>query len=115
MKRYILEVRYLKVLMTLLEDSSKNIQIAAFNIFKVFVANPSKPREVKMILAKNHEKLLELFHNLSAGKGNNAFELQRSAVVLDTQIGAEDEQFEVEKELIIKEIDKISRRSNLDP
>uniref|UniRef100_A0A6N2KRI3 Uncharacterized protein n=1 Tax=Salix viminalis TaxID=40686 RepID=A0A6N2KRI3_SALVM len=35
MKRYILEVRYLKVLMTLLKDSSKNIQIAAFHIFKV--------------------------------------------------------------------------------
>ncbi|XP_024462888.2 uncharacterized protein LOC7469102 isoform X2 [Populus trichocarpa] len=68
MKRYILEVRYLKVMMTLLKDSSKNIQIAAFHIFKVFVANPSKPREVKMILAKNREKLLELLLNLSAGK-----------------------------------------------
>ncbi|KAJ6904070.1 hypothetical protein NC651_021270 [Populus alba x Populus x berolinensis] len=71
MKRYILEVRYLKVMMTLLKDSSKNIQIAAFDIFKVFVANPSKPREVKMILAKNHEKLLELLLNLSAGKECN--------------------------------------------
>ncbi|KAJ6989189.1 hypothetical protein NC653_021929 [Populus alba x Populus x berolinensis] len=97
MKRYILEVRYLKVMMTLLKDSSKNIQIAAFDIFKVFVANPSKPREVKMILAKNHEKLLELLLNLSAGKG------------------AEDEEFEDEKELIIKEIDRLSRLSNHHP
>ncbi|KAB5537417.1 hypothetical protein DKX38_014950 [Salix brachista] len=154
MKRYIQEVRYLKVMMTLLKseeticfylamllyqpksnlasknplngrkalkhmiyspitrgnkrplqyqgfdvlttDSSKNIQISAFHIFKVFVANPNKPREVKVILAKNHEKLLELLHNLSAGKG------------------AEDEQFEEEKELIIKEIDRLSRLSNLD-
>ncbi|KAM3707499.1 hypothetical protein ACB098_02G031300 [Castanea mollissima] len=91
MKRYILEVRYLKVMMTLLKDSSKTIQMSAFHIFKVFVANPNKPREVKVILAKNHEKLLELLHNLSPGKG------------------AEDEQFEEEKELIIKEIERVSR------
>ncbi|KAJ0092901.1 hypothetical protein Patl1_25502 [Pistacia atlantica] len=115
MKRYILEVRYLKVMMTLLKvcafasvsdkisplfaswkDSSKNIQISAFHIFKVFVANPNKPREVKVILAKNHEKLLELLRNLSAGKG------------------ADDDQFEEEKELIIKEIERVSGLPNLD-
>ncbi|KAK9992451.1 hypothetical protein SO802_027436 [Lithocarpus litseifolius] len=60
----------LKVMMTLLKkDSSKTIQMSAFHIFKVFVANPNKPREVKVILAKSHEKLLELLHNLSPGKG----------------------------------------------
>ncbi|KAH1091292.1 hypothetical protein J1N35_018549 [Gossypium stocksii] len=94
MKRYILEVRYLKIMMTLLRDSSKNIQISAFHIFKVFVANPNKPREIKIILAKNHEKLLELLNSLS-GKG------------------AEDEQFEEEKELIIKEIEIVSRLQSL--
>ncbi|KAK3189870.1 hypothetical protein Dsin_029431 [Dipteronia sinensis] len=96
MKRYISEVRYLKVMMTLLKDSSKNIQISAFHIFKVFVANPNKPREVKVILARNHEKLLELLQNLSAGKG------------------ADDEQFEEEKELIIAEIERVSCLPNLD-
>ncbi|KAK7359674.1 hypothetical protein VNO77_01636 [Canavalia gladiata] len=90
MKRYILEVRYLKVMMTLLRDSSKNIQLSAFHIFKVFVANPNKPREVKIILAKNKQKLLELLQNLSPGKGS------------------EDEQFEEEKEYIIKEIERLS-------
>ncbi|XP_054787367.1 uncharacterized protein LOC129293430 isoform X1 [Prosopis cineraria] len=90
MKRYILEVRYLKVMMTLLRDSSKNIQISAFHIFKVFVANPNKPREVKIILSKNREKLLELLRDLSPGKGS------------------EDEQFEEEKELIMKEIERVS-------
>lgn len=95
MKRYILEVRFLKVMMMLLKDSSKNIQIAAFHIFKVFVANPNKPREVKVILAKNHEKLTELLQNLSAGKGD------------------EDDQFEEEKELIIKEIELVTQLPNL--
>ncbi|CAL5183837.1 unnamed protein product [Lathyrus oleraceus] len=90
MKRYILEVRYLKVMMTLLTDSSKNIQLSAFHIFKIFVANPNKPRDVKIILGKNQGKLLGLLHNLSPGKGS------------------EDEQFEEEKEFIIKEIERIS-------
>lgn len=95
MKKFILEVRYMKVIMTLLKDSSKNIQISAFHIFKIFVANPNKPQEVKIILARNHEKLLELLHNLSPGKGS------------------EDDQFEEEKELIIEEIQKMSRLKNL--
>ncbi|XP_077232174.1 mo25 family protein [Tasmannia lanceolata] len=91
MKRYIVEVRYLKVMMTLLKDPSKNIQISAFHIFKVFVANPNKPREIVEILAKNHEKLLMLLRGLSASKG------------------ADDEQFEEEKDMIIKEIERVSR------
>ncbi|XP_051125954.1 uncharacterized protein LOC127247908 [Andrographis paniculata] len=95
MKRYIAEVHHLKVMMTLLKDSSKNIQMSAFHIFKVFVANPNKPSEIKVILAKNHEKLLALLHSLSVGKGS------------------EDDQFEEEKELIIKEIERISRLPNL--
>ncbi|KAI7742556.1 hypothetical protein M8C21_033153 [Ambrosia artemisiifolia] len=79
-----------------LKDTSKNIQISAFHIFKIFVANPNKPREIKVILAKNHERLLELLNNLSAGKGGD------------------DDQFEEEKELIIKEIERVSQLSNLD-
>ncbi|XP_027150848.1 calcium-binding protein 39 isoform X3 [Coffea eugenioides] len=78
-----------------LKDSSKNIQILAFHIFKVFVANPNKPREIKVILSKNHEKLLALLHDLSPGKGG------------------EDEQFEEEKEMIIKEIERLSRLPDL--
>ncbi|GLT99266.1 hypothetical protein SLE2022_167130 [Rubroshorea leprosula] len=95
MKRCIQEVRYLKVMMMLLKDSSKNIQISAFHIFKVFVANPNKPGEVKLILAKNHEKLLDLLQNLS-GKG------------------ADDEQFDEDKELTMKEIQRVSRLPNLE-
>eukprot|EP00262_Sarcandra_glabra_P013217 TRINITY_DN3621_c0_g1_i2.p1 TRINITY_DN3621_c0_g1~~TRINITY_DN3621_c0_g1_i2.p1 ORF type:complete len:341 (+),score=57.23 TRINITY_DN3621_c0_g1_i2:113-1135(+) len=90
MKRYILEAQYLKIMMTLLKDSSKNIQISAFHIFKVFVANPNKPPEIIAILAKNHERLLTLLNNLPVTKG------------------ADDEQFEEDKELIIKEIERVS-------
>jgi len=40
-----------------------------FVCLQIFVANPNKPQEVKIILARNHEKLLELLHDLSPGKG----------------------------------------------
>ncbi|KAL0367630.1 UNVERIFIED_CONTAM: Calcium-binding protein 39 [Sesamum radiatum] len=78
-----------------LKDSSKNIQILAFDIFKIFVANPNKPQDIKIILAKNHEKLLALLQNLSPGKGD------------------EDDEFEEEKEMIMKEIQRLARLQNL--
>lgn len=36
---------------------------------QIFVANPNKPREIKVILAKNDERLLALLQSLSGGKG----------------------------------------------
>ncbi|KAJ3683859.1 hypothetical protein LUZ60_014086 [Juncus effusus] len=93
MKRYILEVRYLRIMMSLLKDSSKNIKICAFHIFKVFAANPNKPRDVIEVLVENHEELLKQLQNLPINKGD-------------------DEQLEEERELIMKEIERLSRRSN---
>ncbi|KAF7837204.1 calcium-binding protein 39 [Senna tora] len=110
MKRYIQEVRHLKVMMTLLKfiqnaHLTHTTMSLAFEIIVlfmlsrhpmyVFVANPNKPRDVKFILTKNREKLLELLHNLSPGKGS------------------EDEQFEEEKEFIIQEIERVSANHSL--
>ncbi|XP_038988293.1 calcium-binding protein 39 isoform X2 [Phoenix dactylifera] len=92
MKRYIIEVRYLKIMMALLKDSSKNIQICAFHIFKVFVANPNKPREIIEVLANNHAELLMLLHCLPTSR-------------------SEDEQLEEERDLVIKEIESLSHPS----
>lgn len=92
MKRYILEVHYLNIMMGLLKDSSKNIRICAFHIFKVFVANPNKPREIIQFLVENHREVLKLLHNLPTSKG-------------------EDEQLDEERDLIIKEIEKLVRLS----
>ncbi|XP_074567638.1 uncharacterized protein LOC141824279 [Curcuma longa] len=94
MKRYIQEVRYLKIMMALLKDSSKNIQISAFHIFKVFVANPNKPRPIIDFLVGNREELLIALQKLPASKGE------------------EDDQVEEEKGLIIDEIQTISSLSN---
>ncbi|RCV14282.1 hypothetical protein SEVIR_2G425100v4 [Setaria viridis] len=92
MKRYILDVHYLNIMIGLLKDSSKNIRICAFHIFKVFVANPNKPREIVRVLVDNHRELLKLLHNLPTSKG-------------------EDEQLDEERDLIIKQIEKLVRLS----
>lgn len=49
--------------------NSYNVEAIFPILLQVFVANPNKPREIKVILAKNHEKLMELLHDLSPGKG----------------------------------------------
>ncbi|URE00125.1 Mo25-like [Musa troglodytarum] len=92
MKRYILEVQFLHIMMALLKDTSKNIQISAFHIFKVFVANPNKPWEIIEVLIDNHEEQLMSLQNLPMSKG-------------------EDDQFEEEKDLVTKEIEELCNPS----
>jgi calcium binding protein 39 len=84
MTRYIAVVDHLKRMMTLLKDKSKNIQFEAFHVFKIFVANPNKPPEIKGILYKNQQKLVQFLSEFQNEK--------------------EDEQFAEEKALLIREI-----------
>lgn len=85
MTRYISSTDNLKLMMNMLKEKSRNIQFEAFHVFKVFVANPNKPRPIQEILLRNREKLIEFlsrFHN------------DRS----------EDDQFNDEKAYLIKQI-----------
>src|SRR5690606_27976645 len=66
MTKYISHLSNLKLMMNLLRDKSKSIQFEAFHVFKVFVANPNKPADIRDVLVKNREKLLKFlskFHN----------------------------------------------------
>lgn len=58
MLTYISDEQNLAIHMILLKDYSKAIQIEAFHVFKIFVANPHKPFRVQQILFKNKEKLM---------------------------------------------------------
>lgn len=84
MKRYIASPTHLRVIMWLLLDSRKNIQFEAFHVFKIFVANPMKPEEVKKILVRNKGKML--------------------AYLTDFLIDRNDDQFQVDRELVLEEI-----------
>lgn len=88
MTRYISNPDNLKLMMNMLRDRSKNIQFEAFHVFKVFVANPHKNKQILEILNKNKEKLiifLQSFHN------------ERN----------DDEQFNDEKAFLLKQIQEL--------
>ncbi|ROT75710.1 calcium binding protein 39 [Penaeus vannamei] len=88
MKRYISNPDNLKLMMIMLKEKSRNIQFEAFHVFKVFVANPDKPRPILEILLRNQDKLVEFL---------TRFHTDRS----------EDEQFNDEKAYLIKQIKEL--------
>ncbi|KAI9754246.1 MAG: hypothetical protein M1815_005744 [Lichina confinis] len=47
----------LKLCMNLLKDERKMVQYEGFHVFKIFVANPHKSKEVQRILINNRDKL----------------------------------------------------------
>jgi calcium binding protein 39 len=87
MTKYISSAENLRLIMNLLVDNRRNIQFEAFHVFKVFVANPNKPPEIQQILARNKERLV--------------------AYLTDFLSEREDEQFKMDREEIVEEIQKI--------
>merc|ERR1711993_26798 len=90
MTKYISSPDNLKLMMNLLKERARNIQFEAFHVFKVFVANPNKPKPILDILLRNREKLIDFLSN---------FHNDRS----------EDEQFNDEKAYLIKQIQELKQ------
>ncbi|XP_041359483.1 protein Mo25-like [Gigantopelta aegis] len=88
MTRYISNPENLKLMMNMLREKSRNIQFEAFHVFKVFVANPNKPKPILDILLRNKEKLVDFL---------TKFHTDRS----------DDEQFNDEKAYLIKQIKEL--------
>ena len=88
MTKYISNPDNLKLMMNMLKHRSKNIQFEAFHVFKVFVANPNKPKPILDILLRNQDKLVEFL---------SKFHTDRT----------EDEQFNDEKAYLIKQIKEL--------
>lgn len=85
MTRYISNPENLKLMMNMLRDRSRNIQFEAFHVFKVFVANPNKPKPILDILVRNRDRLIEFLSNFHNDR-------------------MEDEQFNDEKAYLIRQI-----------
>merc|ERR1719384_1190032 len=83
---YIAQKENLKIAMTLLKNDSNAISHEAFHIFKVFVANPKKARDIHIVLWKNKEKLITFLQNFLPEKAK------------------EDEAFAEEKKIVIKHL-----------
>nr|XP_043622839.1 putative MO25-like protein At5g47540 [Erigeron canadensis] len=83
MTRYVNSKENLMILMNLLRDTSRSIQIDAFHVFKLFVANENKPPEIASILVTNRSKLVRL---------------------LGAFVQTDDEMFETDKVQVVNEL-----------
>lgn len=89
MIKYISVRSNLRTIMMLLSDPSAHIQMEAFNVFKIFVANPTKPSDIVKILVDNKVKLIKYLTSLHQEKE------------------ATDSQFREEKALVISTLEKL--------
>ena len=64
MIKYISSAENLKLVMMLLRVTAEKIQLEAFHVFKVFVANPYKAAPVHSILYSNKEKILAFLKSM---------------------------------------------------
>lgn len=85
MMKYISDAQNLKLIMTLLRSKKSRIQIEAFHVFKVFVANPRKPDTVINILFNNRHKLVAYLRNFHTDRDDNQF-VEEKALMIDTLV-----------------------------
>lgn len=65
----------LKIVMMLLSDKLKNVQLEGFHIFKFFVAKPKKSQKILDLLTKNKENFVQFFNNFDVSDtGTNIVE-----------------------------------------
>lgn len=71
MLAYVSDEKNLQIHMNLLLTPSKCLKYDAFQVFKVFAANPQKPRRVQLILYKNKAGLVKLLEGIQAPRADD--------------------------------------------
>eukprot|EP01084_Bolivina_argentea_P227958 385087_1 len=91
LKRYTSKKDNLAIIMNLMKKCKQNsISYEAYHIFKIFIANPNKDKDIMVILWKNKQKLVDLLVNFHENKIRD------------------DEQFGEDKSVVIQCIKNIS-------
>ena len=117
MMKFIVNPGHLAMIMTLLRENSKTIQYEAFHVFKIFVANPSKPPQIIEVFVKNKDKLVMYLSNFQndryARNPNPSAErlvnmrfayAERNTETLASILDRDEAQFKEEKMMLIREI-----------
>ncbi|XP_063963026.1 calcium-binding protein 39-like isoform X2 [Lytechinus pictus] len=82
MTRYIGNVENLELIMQMLIDRRiRGIQLGAFNVFKVFVANPEKTPPVHDLLLKNKDDLVEFLTEFFSYSTDEQFNDEKSIII----------------------------------
>lgn len=71
MIKYVSTSEFLQLHMVIMRDRSVAMCVDVFHIFKIFAANPQKPRRVQLILAKNREKIVKLLKSTLGEKAQD--------------------------------------------
>lgn len=72
LNKYFDDTNNLKLIMLLLSDKLKNLQLEGFHIFKFFVAKPKKSQRILDILIKNKENFISFFKNFDIAHFNDS-------------------------------------------
>ncbi|XP_076911535.1 putative MO25-like protein At5g47540 [Bidens hawaiensis] len=80
MVRYVSSLENMRLLMNLLRDSNKTIQLEAFHVFKLFPANRNKPQDIVNVLVANRSKLLRFLSEFTFEKADEEFEADKAQV-----------------------------------
>lgn len=78
---------YLKIIMSLLRGNTAATQVDAYQVFKIFVANPRKSEAIQVILYRNKDKLIQFLQNFN-DKGDEQFQEEKT-ILLSTLIHLE--------------------------
>lgn len=73
----------LKLIMLLLSDKLKNLQVEGFHIFKFFVAKPKKSQKVLDILIKNKDNFIEFLEKFDVSGFNDSNLLEEKEYILN--------------------------------
>lgn len=82
---YFDDAKSLKIVMILLSDKLKNVQIEGFHIFKFFVAKPKKSPKIIDILAKNKENFEHFFENFDVNNTTPGVIEERDYILQEIQ------------------------------
>jgi calcium binding protein 39 len=72
MQKYISSKKNLKLIMMCLREPSHALRMDAFHVFKIFVANPNKSKEVEHLLVRNRDKLLHFVKEFGLKQGETS-------------------------------------------
>ena len=87
MLRCVEDETLLKNVLMLLSHKSRVIELEAFHVLKVFVANPNKKPKIAKILSKNSARIIKLLDRIEEGRPDDKeFLLDKRAVVAKLEV-----------------------------
>jgi len=72
---------HLKLVMNLLRGTTKAVQLEAFHVFKIFVANPRKAPQIEEILYRNRSKLIDFLNRFQKDKDDDQFNDEKNILL----------------------------------